>query len=101
MFLFLCLFFCFYLALLAFETFFGHFFVGSQLAESEGEKLFDEVGVPLQIQSASIFPFSFPSYKSPDTKDDMVSFTKSYRTFIFNIAVKFVRKKVLDNRAKV
>lgn len=43
----------------------------SQLAESEGEKLFDEVGVPLQIQSASIFPFSFPSYKSPDTKDDM------------------------------
>ena len=55
------------------ESFFGHFFVGSQLAESEGEKLFDEVGVPLQIQSASIFPFSFPSYKSPDTKDDMVS----------------------------
>ena len=75
MFLFLCLFFCFYLALLAFESFFGHFFVGSQLAESEGEKLFDEVGVPLQIQSASIFPFSFPSYKSPDTKDDMVSLT--------------------------
>ena len=74
---FVCLFvcFCFYLALLAFERCFGHFFVGSQLAESEGERLFDEVGVPLQIQSASIFPFSFPSYKSPDTKDDMVGLT--------------------------
>ena len=74
-FVFVFVFFCVYLALLAFESFFGHFFLGSQLAESEGEKLFDEVGVPLQIQSASIFPFSFPSYKSPDTKDDMVSLT--------------------------
>ena len=46
--------------------------LGSQLAESEVEKLFDEVGVPLQITPASIIPFSFPSYKSPDTKDDMV-----------------------------
>ena len=46
--------------------------LGSHLAESEGEKLFDEVGIPLQIQPASIFPFSFPCYKSPDTKDDMV-----------------------------
>lgn len=72
-FVFVC--FCFYLTLLALRVFFVHFFVGSQLAESEGEKLFDEVGVPLQIQSASIFPFSFPSYKSPDTKDDMVSLT--------------------------
>lgn len=43
----------------------------SQLAESEVEKLFDEVGVPLHITPASIVPFSFPSYKSPDTKDDM------------------------------
>lgn len=45
---------------------------GSQLAESEEEKLFDEVQVPLQIRSEGIFPFCFPSYKSPDTKDDMV-----------------------------
>ncbi|PFX33812.1 Primary ciliary dyskinesia protein 1 [Stylophora pistillata] len=43
----------------------------SQLAESEGEKFFDEDEVPLQISSEGIFPFSFPSYKSPDTKDDM------------------------------
>ncbi|CAH3130560.1 unnamed protein product [Pocillopora meandrina] len=43
----------------------------SQLAESEEEKLFDEVEVPLRISSEGIFPFCFPSYKSPDTKDDM------------------------------
>ena len=46
--------------------------LGSQLAESEEEKLFDEVEVPLRISSEGIFPFCFPSYKSPDTKDDMV-----------------------------
>lgn len=49
-----------------------HCFLGSQLAESEEEKLFDEVEVPLRISSEGIFPFCFPSYKSPDTKDDMV-----------------------------
>ncbi|XP_068715346.1 cilia- and flagella-associated protein 221-like isoform X1 [Montipora foliosa] len=43
----------------------------SQLADGEAEKLFDQVGVPLEITPESIFPFSFPSYKSPDTKDDM------------------------------
>ncbi|KAJ7384106.1 hypothetical protein OS493_023430 [Desmophyllum pertusum] len=43
----------------------------SQLAESEEEKLFDEAEVPLLIKSEGIFPFCFPSYKSPDTKDDM------------------------------
>ena len=51
---------------------FFHCFLGSQLAESEEEKLFDEVEVPLRISSEGIFPFCFPSYKSPDTKDDMV-----------------------------
>ena len=45
---------------------------GSQLAESEEEKLFDEVGAPLNMSPEAIFPFSFPSYKSPDTKEDMV-----------------------------
>ena len=49
-----------------------HCFLGSQLAASEEEKLFDEVEVPLRISSEGIFPFCFPSYKSPDTKDDMV-----------------------------
>jgi len=49
-------------------------FLGSQLAESEEEKLFDEVQVPLQIKCEGISPFCFPSYKSPDTKDDMVRF---------------------------
>ena len=52
--------------------FFFHCNLGSQLAESEEEKLFDEVEVPLRISSEGIFPFCFPSYKSPDTKDDMV-----------------------------
>ena len=51
---------------------FFHCFLGSQLAESEEEKLFDEVEVPLRISSEGVFPFCFPSYKSPDTKDDMV-----------------------------
>ena len=51
---------------------FFHCNLGSQLAESEEEKLFDEVEVPLRISSEGIFPFCFPSYKSPDTKDDMV-----------------------------
>ena len=51
---------------------FFHCILGSQLAESEEEKLFDEVEVPLRISSEGIFPFCFPSYKSPDTKDDMV-----------------------------
>lgn len=51
---------------------FFHCILGSQLAESEEENLFDEVEVPLRISSEGIFPFCFPSYKSPDTKDDMV-----------------------------
>ena len=53
-------------------------FSGSQLAESEEEKLFDEVQVPLRIKSEGIFPFCFPSYKSPDTKDDMVRLSKHF-----------------------
>ena len=34
--------------------------------------MFDEVKFPLLITPEAIFPFSFPTYKSPDTKDDMV-----------------------------
>jgi len=51
-------------------------FLGSQLAESEEEKLFDEVQVPLRMNCEGISPFCFPSYKSPDTKDDMVNISK-------------------------
>jgi len=46
--------------------------LGSQLADSEAEKLVDDAKFPLLITPESIFPFSFPAYKSPDTKDDMV-----------------------------
>ena len=53
-------------------------FLGSQLAESEEEKLFDEVQVSLRIKCEGISPFCFPSYKSPDTKDDMVRFSKNF-----------------------
>lgn len=53
-------------------------FLGSQLALSEEEKLFDEVQVPLRIKSEGISPFCFPSYKSPDTKDDMVCLSKHF-----------------------
>ncbi|XP_029201287.2 LOW QUALITY PROTEIN: cilia- and flagella-associated protein 221-like [Acropora millepora] len=43
----------------------------SQLADSEAEKLVDDAKFPLLITPEAIFPFSFPAYKSPDTKDDM------------------------------
>lgn len=46
--------------------------LGSQLADGEAEKLIDDAKFPLLITPEAIFPFSFPAYKSPDTKDDMV-----------------------------
>lgn len=40
------------------------------MAESEEEKLFIEL--PNSICASWVHPFSFPVYKSPDTKDDLV-----------------------------
>ena len=47
-------------------------FLGSQLAESEEEKILDDMS--FSIRPEDIHHFSFPTYKSPDTKDDMVRF---------------------------
>ena len=65
-------------------------FLGSQLAESEEEKLFDEVQVSLRIKCEGISPFCFPSYKSPDTKDDMVCFSKNFSSCHSWISVCFL-----------
>ena len=46
-------------------------FAGSQLAQSEEERILD--GTLALIQPEDIHHFSFPTYKAPDTKDDMVS----------------------------
>ena len=41
------------------------------MAESEEERILDDMSATIRPQD--IHHFSFPTYKSPDTKDDMVS----------------------------
>jgi len=40
------------------------------MAESEEERILTRI--PTSFDPALVHPFSFPAYKSPDTKDDMV-----------------------------
>lgn len=52
------------------------FIVGSQMAESEEERILERI--PTTFDPALVHPFSLPAYKSPDTKDDLVRYIYCY-----------------------